>query len=132
LEFCKRERADFENYKRRTRADGLEQYDSGRARVIGDTLPVLDNLERAVQSAKDEDTRQGVLLIVKQMNSLLEKWGVSVIDRMGERFDPNLEDAVITGGADEGTPGSVVEVLQKGYKLGTRILRPAMVKVVSE
>ncbi|MDR1570786.1 MAG: nucleotide exchange factor GrpE [Oscillospiraceae bacterium] len=132
LEFAKRERADFENYKRRTRSESLEQYDSGRAKVIEDMLPVVDSLEFAVASAKDDDTRQGVQLVVKQMNGLFEKWGVSPIDRPGEPFDPQIEHAVMRGEANEGSPGLVLQVLRKGYKMGSRVLRPAMVKVGSE
>jgi len=129
LEFCKRERADFENYKRRTRSEGLEQYDAGRMRIIEDILPVIDAMESAVASAKDELTKQGVQLVLKQMAALLEKWGVSVIDRPGEPFDPRIENAMLTGEAGEGSPGSVLAVLRKGYCMGSKLLRTAMVKV---
>ena len=132
LEFCKRERADFENYKRRTRSESLEQYDAGRMRVIEDMLPIIDSMESAAAMAKDDATKQGVQLMLKQVTSLLEKWGVSEIDRQGEPFDPHMENAVMTGEPGEGTPGSVLAVLRKGYRLGAKVLRIAMVKVAAE
>jgi molecular chaperone GrpE len=132
LAMAQRVQADFENYRRRTNASSLESYDSGRANVIEQVLPVLDNLERAVLSAQDETTKAGVALVVKQMADLLNKWGVSSIDRAGEAFDPNLENAVMRAEPGEGEPGTVCQVLQKGYKLGSRVLRHAMVKVAAE
>jgi molecular chaperone GrpE len=132
LAMAKRVQADFDNYRRRTNAASLESYDSGRASVIEQVLPVLDNLERAVAAAKDDTTREGITLVVKQMSDILNKWGVAVIDRVGEAFDPNLENAVMRAEPGEGQPGAVLEVLQKGYKLGARVLRHAMVKVAAE
>ncbi|MDR2504491.1 MAG: nucleotide exchange factor GrpE [Oscillospiraceae bacterium] len=129
LEYAKRMKADFENYRRRNAADSLEQYDNGRARIIEDTLPILDNIERAVDAAKDEVTRQGVALVLKQLQDLYAKWGVTSIDRTGEPFDPMLEHAVMQGEGADGDSGKVLQVLQKGYKLGGRVLRFAMVKV---
>ena len=129
LEYAKRMKADFENYKRRNTADSLEQYDNGRARIIEDSLPIMDNIERALEFAQDEGTRQGVGLVLKQLVDLHAKWGVSVINRVGEPFDPALENAVMRGEAGEGKSGAVLQVLQKGYKLGSRVIRFAMVKV---
>ena len=71
-------------------------------------------------------------LVHKQLMETLEKRGVSVIDRLGEPFDPSLENAVMQGAADEGEPGTVCAVLQKGYQMGEFVLRHAMVKVVAE
>jgi molecular chaperone GrpE len=129
LEYAKRMKADFENYRRRNSADSLEQYDNGRARIIEDTLSILDNIERAVDAAQDEATKQGVALVLKQLQDLYTKWGVVPIDRTGEVFDPMLEHAVMQGEGAAGDSGKVLQVLQKGYKLGNRILRFAMVKV---
>ncbi|MDR2658201.1 MAG: nucleotide exchange factor GrpE [Oscillospiraceae bacterium] len=132
LTMAQRVQADFDNYRRRTQAASLESYDNGRASVIEQVLPVLDNLERAVASAQDETTRAGVALVVKQMSDMLDKWGVAVIDRAGEAFDPNVENAVMRAEPGEGEPGVVIQVFQKGYKLGSRVLRHAMVKVAAE
>ena len=98
-------------------------------------LPVLDNLERAVEAAgtsENEALKNGVELVLKQMNEVYGKLNVSVIDRLGEKFDPNLENAILQGSSDEGEPGTVCQVLQKGYRMGDRVLRHAMVKVVPE
>ena len=132
IEFAKRERAEFMNYKRNNQNESLRQYDNGRASVIESILPINDNLERAVAAAKDEATRQGVELVLRQLTELMDKWGVSIIDRAGEAFDPTLENAVMRGEPGEGEPGTVTQVFQKGYKLGSRILRHAMVKVASD
>ncbi|MDR1262814.1 MAG: nucleotide exchange factor GrpE [Oscillospiraceae bacterium] len=132
LTMAQRVQADFDNYRRRTHAASLESYDNGRASVIEQVLPVLDNLERAVASSQDETTRAGVALVVKQMSDMLDKWGVAVIDRVGEAFDPNVENAVMRAEPGEGEPGAVIQVFQKGYKLGSRVLRHAMVKVAAE
>ena len=103
------------------------------ADLIRQLLPVVDNLERAIsQETSDENLMTGVKLVYKQLMDALEKRGVTVIDRPGEKFDPNLENAVMQGTADEGEPGTVCAVLQKGYKMGDFVLRHAMVKVVAE
>ena len=94
---------------------------------------MVDNLERAIsQETSDENLMTGVKLVYKQLMDALEKRGVTVIDRPGEKFDPNLENAVMQGTADEGEPGTVCAVLQKGYQMGDQVIRHAMVKVVAE
>ena len=99
--------------------------------MIKQLLPVVDNLERAIaQETTDEAMATGVKMVYRQLMDTLEKRGVSVIDRPGEKFDPNLENAVMQGTTDEGEPGTVCAVLQKGYKMGEFVLRHAMVKVV--
>jgi molecular chaperone GrpE len=98
-------------------------------------LPVLDNLERAVEAAAgagDEALKNGVELVLRQMTDIYQKLDVTPIDRKGEKFDPNLENAVLQGTEDEGEPGTVCQVLQKGYRMGDKVLRHAMVKVVPE
>jgi len=132
LAMAQRMKADFENYKKRKAADGLEQYENGRLAVIRDILPIADNLERAAEAAADEATKAGVQLVLKQFTDQLGKWGVAEINRLGEAFDPNLENAVMRGEPGNGEPGAVIQVLQKGYRLGDRVLRHAMVKVGSE
>ena len=133
LNLAQRVQADFENFRRRTKATRAEAFEDGAREFIKQLLPVVDNLERAIaQESSDETLMTGVKLVYKQLMETLEKRGVTVIDRPGEKFDPNLENAVMQGTADEGEPGTVCAVLQKGFKMGDFVLRHAMVKVVAE
>ena len=133
LNLAQRVQADFENFRRRTKATRAEAFEDGAREFIKQLLPVVDNLERAIaQDSSDETLMTGVKLVYKQLMETLEKRGVTAIDRPGEKFDPNLENAVMQGTADEGEPGTVCAVLQKGYRMGDYVLRHAMVKVVAE
>lgn len=133
LALAQRVQADFDNYRKRTKATRAEAFEDGAREFIKSLLPVVDNLERALaQESADESLLTGVKLVHKQLMETLEKRGVSVIDRLGEPFDPSLENAVMQGAADEGEPGTVCAVLQKGYQMGEFVLRHAMVKVVAE
>ena len=135
LAMAQRVQADFENYRKRNETVRADAYAEGRKDVAAVMLPVLDNLERAVEAAagcQDEALKSGVELVLKQMTEVYQKLEVTPIDRLGEKFDPNLENAVLQGTEDEGEPGTVCQVLQKGYKMGDRVLRHAMVKVVPE
>lgn len=133
LQMAQRVQADFENYRKRTKATRAEAFEDGAREIVKQLLPVVDNLERALaQESADEALLQGVKLVYRQMMDALEKRGVSEISRAGEKFDPNLENAVMQADASEGEPGTVCAVLQKGYKMGEYVLRHAMVKVVAE
>ena len=135
LAMAQRVQADFENYRKRNESVRADAFADGRRDVAAAMLPVLDNLERAVDAAADsadEALKNGMGLVLKQMTDIYQKLDVTPIDRKGERFDPNLENAVLQGTADEGEPGTVCQVLQKGYRMGDRVLRHAMVKVVAE
>ena len=135
LALAQRIQADFENFRKRNDSVRADAYADGRRDVAAVMLPVLDNLERAVGAAancEDEGLKNGIELVLKQMNEVYQKLDVTPIDRTGEKFDPNLENAVLQGTEDEGEPGTVCQVLQKGYKMGDRVLRHAMVKVVPE
>ena len=135
LAMAQRVQADFENYRKRNESVRADAFADGRREVAAAMLPVLDNLERAVGAAADsvdEALKSGMELVLKQMTEIYQKMDVTPIDRKGERFDPNLENAVLQGTADEGEPGTVCQVLQKGYRMGERVLRHAMVKVVAE
>lgn len=133
LTMAQRVQADFDNFRKRTKATRAEAFEDGAREFIKNLLPVVDNLERALtQPTEDESFKTGVNMIYRQLMDTLEKRGVEVIDRAGEKFDPNLENAVMQGTADEGEPGTVCAVLQKGYKMGEFVLRHAMVKVVEE
>ena len=133
LALAQRVQADFDNYRKRTKATRAEAFEDGAREFIKQLLPVVDNLERAMaQESADEGLLAGVKLVHRQLMDALEKRGVTVIDRPGEPFDPTLENAVMQGTQDEGDPGTVCAVLQKGYKMGDAVLRHAMVKVVAE
>ena len=135
LALAQRVQADFENFRRRNESVRADAYADGRKDTAAMMLPVLDNLERAVEAAAgspDEALKNGVDMVLKQMTDAYSKLDVKPIDRLGEKFDPNLENAILQGTEDEGAPGTVCQVLQKGYMIGDRVLRHAMVKVVPE
>ena len=135
LAMAQRVQADFENFRRRNESVRADSFAEGRRDVAAVMLPVLDNLERAADAAansQDESMKSGVELVLKQMNEVYQKLGVTAINRVGEKFDPNLENAILQGSPEEGEPGTVCQVLQKGYMMGEKVLRHAMVKVVPE
>ena len=135
LGLAQRVQADFENFRRRNESVRADAYADGRKDVAAIMLPVLDNLERAVEAAEgsaDEALKNGVEMVLKQMTDAYQKLDVKPIDRTGEKFDPNLENAILQGTAEDGEPGTVCQVLQKGYLIGDKVLRHAMVKVVPE
>lgn len=135
LALAQRVQADFENFRRRNESVRADAYADGRKDTAAMMLPVLDNLERAVEAAAgspDEALRNGVEMVLKQMTDAYGKLEVKPINRLGEKFDPNLENAILQGSEDEGEPGTVCQVLQKGYMIGDKVLRHAMVKVVPE
>ena len=124
--------AEFENYRKRVDRDRRDQADAAVASAIEDVLPIVDNLERALQAPAGGDAegyRKGVELIYQQMADLLRKRGVTPIESVGAPFDPNLHQAVAHDVSDEHPEGTVMEEFRRGYKLGDRLLRPAMVKV---
>ena len=132
LDMAQRLKAEFENFRRRNSAVRSEAYEDGAREVIASMLPVIDNLERALDAAPEKSPmREGVELVLKQMLETLEKRGVTVVDRVGEPFDPELENAVLQVDASHGEPGCVAAVMQKGYKMGDRVIRYAMVSVVA-
>lgn len=133
LDMAQRVQAEFENYRRRNAATRQESFEDGARAFIKSILPVCDNLERALSAEGDVQVlKEGVLLVFRQLEETLEKRGVEKIDRVGEKFDPQLEDAVVQGSPEEGEPGTVCAVFLKGYKMGDHVLRHAMVKVVPE
>ncbi len=135
LALAQRVQADFENFRRRNQNVRHDAFEDGARAFATTLLPVLDNLERAIAAAKDSsDTslREGVEMVLRQMEDAFAKRGIEPIDRKGEKFDPNLENAVLQGTAEDGEPGTVCEVFQKGYQMGGVVLRHAMVKVVPE
>ena len=135
LNMAQRVQADFDNFRRRNQNVRKEAYDEGARTFATTLLPVIDNLERAIAAAAaspDESLKSGVEMVHRQLCECFEKRGIIPIDRLGEVFDPNLENAVMQGTADEGEPGTVCAVFQKGYQMDGMVLRHAMVKVVAE
>ncbi|MBQ8556721.1 MAG: nucleotide exchange factor GrpE [Clostridia bacterium] len=135
LALAQRVQADFDNFRRRNESVRTDAYHEGQRMVATAMLAVLDNLERALAAPAvegDAGLRTGLEMTHKQMVAAYEKLGVKAIDRLGEKFDPNLEEAILQGSADEGEPGTVCMVLQKGYTMGDFVLRHAMVKVVAD
>jgi molecular chaperone GrpE len=123
--------AEFDNYRKRVDRERRELAEYAAADVLTELLPIVDNLERALQApAGGEDAfRKGVELIHKQMLDLLRRRGVKPIEAQGAAFDPNFHQAVIHEVSDAHREGEVMQELQRGYMLGDRLLRPAMVKV---
>lgn len=135
LNMAQRVQADFDNFRRRNQNVRKEAFDDGARTFATTLLPVIDNLERAIaaaQNSADESLKSGVEMVYRQLVECFEKRGITAIDRLGEPFDPNLENAVMQGTADEGEPGTVCAVFQKGYQMEGMVLRHAMVKVVAE
>lgn len=122
--------ADFENFRKRSEREKTEFYKYALANTMRDLLPVLDNFDRALEhAAEGDDFHQGVSLIYKQLWDALQRNGLKAIDETNVHFDPNIHEAVIRD-EDPSVPShTVVGVLQKGYFLGDRLLRPAMVRV---
>jgi molecular chaperone GrpE len=135
-----RRQADFENYRKRIERERGEAHNRIVAEVARKLLPVVDNLsraleaERSVEASESKEFRHflhGVELISKQLNEVLESFGVQPIVAVGERFDPNIHEAVVTEASDEYEPDTVTAELARGYRIGDRLLRPAMVKVAA-
>ena len=135
-----RHQADFDNYRKRIERERGEAHNRIVAEVARKLLPVVDNLaraldtERSVEAGESKEFRHflhGVELISKQLNDVLESFGVQPIASVGERFDPHVHEAVVTEASDEHEPDTVIEEMARGYRIGDRLLRPAMVKVAA-
>lgn len=133
LDLAKRTQAEFENYQKRAAREREADRRFAAWPVVLDLLPVLDNLERALESAKGNDAtsalREGIEIVHKQWLDALAKHGVAPIAPLGEPFDPNQHEAILQQPSDEHPPMTVVGVARTGYRLHERILRPAQVIV---
>ena len=124
--------AEFDNYRKRIDRDRREQANASVADAIGELLPIIDNLERALDAPAGSDAevyRTGVELIHRQMTDLIRQRGVTPIETTGADFDPRVHQAVIHEVSTEHREGEVMEEFRTGYMLGERLLRAAMVKV---
>lgn len=125
--------AEYDNYRKRSQREKEQAYADSKASVLTELLPVLDNFERAAgnKDASAEDYQKGVDMIFHQFTEILKKLGAESFGEAGDTFDPNIHNAVMHTEEDGAPENSVADVFSKGYKLGERILRPAVVKVVN-
>lgn len=125
--------AEFENYKKRVARDRVEWIRAANEGLLLELLPVLDNLERALAAARKTGSTgalvEGVDLVLRLFQGVLERAGVKPIDSVGQPFDPSMHQAVAVVEAPEAPDQTVLEEVQRGYWIHTRVLRPAMVKV---
>ena len=129
-----RQMAEFDNFRKRTEKEKEQSFSNGAASVVEKLLPIIDNFERAIASRK-EDTdaayADGVEMIYKQFNTVLEGLGIKAIEAVGKEFDPSLHNAVMHIDDENYGENEVVEELQKGYTYGDTVLRQSMVKVAN-
>ncbi len=124
--------ADYQNMKRRVEQEKADIYAYGNEKIVKDMLDVIDNFERALEvETTDKNFKEGIELILKQFKTALEKAGVSEIEALGKEFDPNFHNAVMMEDNPDFESGHVTCVLQKGYILNSRVVRPSMVKVAN-
>ncbi len=125
-----RSQAEFQNYKKRIERDHEAMYAGMKGDIIKKVLPVLDDLERALQSRPADDAwASGIELIVRKLQGIIESEGVKKIEAEGAEFDPNFHEAISHEPADGVKSGYIIEVVQNGYMLGERVIRPALVRV---
>lgn len=124
--------AEYDNYRKRTAKEKESIYPEAKVSVVNAFLPVLDNFERALAaSTSDEPFYEGVKMILKQFEEALKNIGVEQISAVGEKFNPNLHNAVMHIEDENYGESEIVEEFQKGYKIGDRIVRYSMVKVAN-
>lgn len=136
-----RRQADFENYRKRVERERSETYERVVAEIAAKLLPVLDNLKRALdteasmEAGESDEFRHflsGVDLIFKQLSGVIEALGVKPVLSVGERFDPHIHEAVVSEPTDEHEPDTVMEEIIRGYRMGDKLIRPALVKVATK
>ena len=130
-----RSMAEMDNIRKRSDKERAEAYKIGASLFIRDMLPIIDNLQRALVSFSEEDNsnpeafKEGISAITREFSSLLEKNNVETINPVGEKFDPNVHEAVFEAPSDTAKPGTIIEVIETGYIMEKRLLRPAKVGV---
>lgn len=120
--------AEYDNFRRRSREEKDAIYETALTDTVGELLPIIDNLERAAMYDDGEKVKEGLVMTAKSAIAVFSKLGVEDFGKAGETFDPNMHNAVLHVDDDTLGEGEIVEVLQKGYKRGKRIIRFAMVK----
>ena len=124
--------ADFENYKRRSRQDLTDRTQFANEELLRKLLPLRDNLQRALEHAPegiDRNWFEGIKMVARQFDDVLQTQGLSIIPAVGEKFDPAQHEAIASEETDEHEEGTIVEEMQPGYRLHNRVIRPTLVKV---
>ena len=131
LELAQRTQAEFENFRKRAARDQAQAGERAKANLIRELLPVVDNLERALATANPEEDHlaEGVRLVHAELLNTLERNGIKPFDPSGEPFDPTFHEALSMRPGENGQSGVVLDVIEKGYKAGDVVLRPARVVV---
>jgi molecular chaperone GrpE len=127
-----RKTAEFDNYRKRIERERREQADQAVVNILQEMLLVVDDFDRALTvdaSSQSDAYRKGVELIYQKLSDLLRKRGVKAFDSLGADFDPNIHQAVVHESSPDHREGEIIGEMQKGYMMGDRLLRPAMVKV---
>ena len=124
--------AEYDNYRKRTIKEKESIYPEAKATVVEKFLPIIDNFQRAIDSAENKDAfYEGVVMLKKQMDEVFTALGVEEIKAVGEKFNPELHNAVMHVEDEEAGENVIVEEFQKGYKIGDRVIRHSMVKVAN-
>ena len=123
--------AEYDNFRRRSREEKDATYENAVADTVSEILPIIDNLERAAAYSADSSVKEGIVMIFKSVEAVFSKLGIEAYGARGEKFDPNLHNAVMHEDNSELGEGEISEVFQKGYKKGNKIIRFAMVKTVN-
>ena len=123
--------AEYDNFRRRSREEKDATYEVAMADTVSDFLAIIDNLERAAYYDDAAKVKEGLVMIAKSVETVFQKLGIEEVGKVGDKFDPNLHNAVMHIDDDSFGENEIVEVFQKGYKKGTRIIRFAMVKTAN-
>ena len=123
--------AEYDNFRRRSREEKEATYSAAMADTVSELLPIIDNLERAAAFDDGEKVKEGIRMIASTTGSALAKLGVESFGNAGDKFDPNLHNAVMHDEDDSDRENEITDVFQKGYKKGNKIIRFAMVKTVN-
>jgi len=130
LELARRTKADFENFRKRVAGDVQAAQARGKAEVAREVIDAVDNLERALEASDGGDgLAEGVQMVLGNLRETLQRHGIEAVDPKGEKFDPNQHEALSTMPVEGTEGGTVVEVMQKGYRMGEQLIRPARVVV---
>jgi molecular chaperone GrpE len=131
LDLARRTQADFENYRKRTAQQAAQAGERAKVGLLRELLPVVDNLERALAAAADSEgpLHEGVKLVLADLQGVLSRAGVEALEPVGERFDPNVHEAISMTQKEGTESGVVVEVVEKGYRSRDTVIRPARVVV---
>ena len=123
--------AEYDNFRRRSREEKEATYENALSDTVAEFLPIIDNLERAAMYDDGEKVKEGLVMIAKSVTAVFSSLGVEEVGKVGETFDPNVHSAVMHVEDEEHGEGEIVEVFQKGYKKGKRIIRFAAVKTAN-